>query len=375
MLLERRDLSKFWVVLVSLSRSLAASRVVWILLKERLQLRCTFDPILAVDIARVVTHIVLSIVQEATFTLHGHSYFVLTLIVPVTVERMSECLSILVTDWALLQMIVTNPLRKAQGILIICTVKARDTFRCYVRTVHSINAFGFMVAFGGAGKSWNTARSWGNGFGGTFGWAINPWSTLSRSCCNGTFDTRDAFWWGAWEWSTDCSESAGSNVAVNAWFATCFARFVTGTKQAVEVLTRRTFVSYFHSSSALVEMIARQWVFESTSFAVTVQVRPSVRTAYRRKEVVLSRSSIVLALCLQRPEAVQKVWAEVSSWATLAAYGPPAAVALNVVVAVGGVREVVGSVVRRVAGANWLWSRWTREVRTPWPAVYTGRDK
>jgi len=177
------------------------------------------------------------------------------------------------------------------------------------------------------------------------------------------------------EWSTDCADGASSNVAVNAWFATCFARIVTGTKQAVEVLTRRTFVSYFHSPSALEEMIARQWVSESTSFVVTVKMRPSVRTAYRRKEAVLSRSSVVLALCLQRPEAVQKIWAEVSSRPTLAAYGSPAAVALNVVVAVGGMREVVGCVVRRVAGAHWLWSRWTREVRTPWPAVYTGHNK
>jgi len=59
---ERRDLSTFWVVLISLTGSLAASRVVWILLTEDLQFRCTFDPILAVDIARVVTHIVLCIV-------------------------------------------------------------------------------------------------------------------------------------------------------------------------------------------------------------------------------------------------------------------------------------------------------------------------
>jgi len=172
-------------------------------------MRCTFDPILAVDIARVVTHIVLCIVQEATSTLHGHSYFALTLIVPVTVERMSECLLILFTDWTLLQRIVTHPVREAQGVLSIRTVKTRDTLRCYIRTVHSINAILFMVAFGGAGdarnatgslgtssgagNSWNTARGWGNGFGGTFGGAINPWSTLSRRCCRGTSETRDAF--------------------------------------------------------------------------------------------------------------------------------------------------------------------------------------
>ena len=167
----------------------------------------------------------LCIVQEATFALHGHSYFALTLIVPIAVERMSECLSILVADWALLQKIVTHPVREAQGLLIICTFKARDTFRCYIRTVHSINTFRFVVAFGGAGdarntarswstsggavKSWNTARSWGTssgavkprnttrgwgtGFGGTFGWAIYSWSTLPRSCSSGTIDTRDAF--------------------------------------------------------------------------------------------------------------------------------------------------------------------------------------
>jgi hypothetical protein len=58
---ERRDLSTFWVVLISLTGSIAASRVVWILLTEHLQLRCKFDPILAVDIAKVVTHIVLCI--------------------------------------------------------------------------------------------------------------------------------------------------------------------------------------------------------------------------------------------------------------------------------------------------------------------------
>jgi len=57
-LLERRDLSKFWVVLTSLTGSPAASRVVWILLKEHLKLRCTFGLILAVANARVVTHIV-----------------------------------------------------------------------------------------------------------------------------------------------------------------------------------------------------------------------------------------------------------------------------------------------------------------------------
>ena len=170
-------------------------------------------------------------------------------------------------------------------------------------------------------------------------------------------------------------DSASSNVAVNAWFASCFAGIVTGTKQAVEVLTRRTFASYFHSSRALEEMIARQWISESTSFAVTVKMMSSVRTAYRRKEVLLSRSSIVFTLCLQRPEAVQNVWAEISSRPTLAAYGSPAAVALNVVVAVGGMREVVFCVVRRIAGAHWLWSRWAREVRTPWPAVYTGHNQ
>ena len=141
------------------------------------------------------------------------------------------------------------------------------------------------------------------------------------------------------------------------------------------MLTRRTFASYFHSSSALVEMIARQWISESTSFPVTVKMGPSVWTAYRRKEAFLSRSSIMLALCLQRPDAVQEVWAEVSNRTTLAAYGSPAAVALNVVVAVGRVREVVGCVFRRVAGAHWLWSRWARGVRTPWPAGYTGRNK
>jgi len=152
---------------------------------------------------------VLCVVQEATSTLHGHSYFALTLIVPVTVERMSESLSILFTDWALLQRIVTHPVREAQGVLSIRTLKTRDTCRCYIRTIHSINAFRFMVAVGGArearnttgslgtssgaGNSWNTARGWGNSFGGTFGWAINPWSTLSRSCYRGTFETRDAF--------------------------------------------------------------------------------------------------------------------------------------------------------------------------------------
>jgi hypothetical protein len=122
---------------------------------------------------------------------------------------MSECLSILVTDWALLLRIVTYPLREAQGVLVICTFKARDTFRCYIRTVHSINTFWFVVAFGGAGdarnanrswgtsggavKSWNATRGWGSGFDGTFGWAINSWSTHSRSCSSGTIDTKDAF--------------------------------------------------------------------------------------------------------------------------------------------------------------------------------------
>ena len=60
-------------------------------------------------------------------------------------------------------------------------------------------------------------------------------------------------------------------------------------------------------------------------------MRPSVRTAYWRKEAVLSRSSIVYTLCLQRPEAVQNVRAEVGNRTTLAANGPPATVALNVV--------------------------------------------
>jgi len=52
----------FLSCLISLTGSLAASRVVWILLTEDLQLRCTFYPIFAVDIARVVKHIVLCIV-------------------------------------------------------------------------------------------------------------------------------------------------------------------------------------------------------------------------------------------------------------------------------------------------------------------------
>jgi hypothetical protein len=172
-------------------------------------LRCTFEAILAVDIAREVTHVVLCIVQEATSTLDGHSYFVLTLIVPVTVERMSECLSILVTEWALLQRIVTHPVREEQRVPIICTVKARDTLRCYMRTVHFIIAFQFMVAFGGAGDARNVPRSWSTSggtinsrntargrcteFEGTFGWAINSWNTLSGSCSSWTGDTRDAF--------------------------------------------------------------------------------------------------------------------------------------------------------------------------------------
>ena len=104
-------------------------------------------------------------------------------------------------------------------------------------------------------------------------------------------------------------------------------------------------------------------------------MRPSVRTAYWRKEAVLSRSSIVYTLCLQRPEAVQNVRAEVGNRTTLAANGPPATVALDVVVAVGGVREVVGCVVRRVAGAHWLWARRAREVLTPRPAADTGRSQ
>jgi len=59
---ERRVLSTFWVVLISLTGSLAVSWVVWILLTEHVQWRCTFDPIVAVDIARVVTHTALCIV-------------------------------------------------------------------------------------------------------------------------------------------------------------------------------------------------------------------------------------------------------------------------------------------------------------------------
>jgi hypothetical protein len=54
-------------------------------LTEHPQLCRSFGAMLAVDIAGVITHIVLGVVQESTPTLRGHGRFTLALIEPVAV--------------------------------------------------------------------------------------------------------------------------------------------------------------------------------------------------------------------------------------------------------------------------------------------------
>ena len=126
---------------------------------------------------------------------------------------------------------------------------------------------------------------------------------------------------------------------------------------------------YLEPTGALVIRVTRHGVPVSLPVAVTVEMTFPVRTAYRRQETVLSRGVIVLALGLQGPHAGVHCGAEVDSWSTLPAYRLPAGVALHVVVAVSGVREVVLIVCHRVQGARGLWPRGAVEVRAPPPAM------
>jgi hypothetical protein len=88
-------------------------------------------------------------------------------------------------------------------------------------------------------------------------------------------------------------------------------------------------------------MITRRWIFESASFTVTVKMRLSVRPTYRRQEALLSRRSIMFTFCIQGPEAIQNSRAEVDSRTTRTTDGLPIGVALDVIVTVCGVGEVV----------------------------------
>jgi hypothetical protein len=109
-------------------------------------------------------------------------------------------------------------------------------------------------------------------------------------------------------------------------------------------------------------MITRGRIPECAPFVGAVKMRLSVRPAYRRQETLLSCRGVVLTLRFQGPQAVEKCRAEVDRGTTSTADGPPAAVTLDVVVAVGGVREVVGCILCRAAGAYWLRPRWTGQV-------------
>ena len=66
----------------------------------------TFRPVVAFNIARIVTYIIFNTVQEATPTLHGYGLFPYTFVVPVTVERVCERFAIFMTHWTLRQRIV-----------------------------------------------------------------------------------------------------------------------------------------------------------------------------------------------------------------------------------------------------------------------------
>jgi hypothetical protein len=138
------------------------------------------------------------------------------------------------------------------------------------------------------------------------------------------------------------------------------------------VLLMRTFVSDFRSSRALVVVFTRRRVCVSAALTVAVSMRSPVRPTYGWQQALLSRSGVVFALRVQGPHAVEDFGAEVNSGATWTADGSPAAVALDVVVAVRGVGEVVECVVRRVAGAHWFGTRWAGRIRSPRPAVPTG---
>jgi hypothetical protein len=128
------------------------------------------------------------------------------------------------------------------------------------------------------------------------------------------------------------------------------------------VKTRRTFVSYFHSSGALVIMVTRRRILEGASCTVAVKMRLSVRSTYRRQETLLSRCSVVFALCFQGPQAIQKCRAEVDSGTTSTTDGLSPGVTLNVIVAVRGMRKVIGCIFCRVAGAHWFWPRGTGHI-------------
>jgi hypothetical protein len=109
-------------------------------------------------------------------------------------------------------------------------------------------------------------------------------------------------------------------------------------------------------------MITGRWISESASFTVTIKMRLSVGPTYRRQEALLSRCSVVFTFCIQGPKTIQNSRAEVDSGPTRTTDGLPAGVTLNVIVAVRGVREVVGCVLCGVAWAHWLWPRWTRHI-------------
>jgi hypothetical protein len=154
-----------------------------IILTEHLQLCCTFDAILAVDIARVITHIVLCVVQKSTSTLHGHGYFTLALVEPVAVQRVSECLPILLTNRTFWQRVFTVFVRKTHRDLVTFTVKTWDafwcclaviircTFRSCFRTIYSRNTIRNGGSFGHAVNSGNATRSWG----------VSGWTVYSRN--------------------------------------------------------------------------------------------------------------------------------------------------------------------------------------------------
>lgn len=88
-------------------------------------------------------------------------------------------------------------------------------------------------------------------------------------------------------------------------------------------------------------MITRRRIFESASFTLTVKVRLSVRPTYGGQETLVSRCSVMLTLCIHGPKTIQNSRAEVDGGTTRTADGLPIGVALNVIVTVRGVGEVV----------------------------------
>jgi hypothetical protein len=132
-------------------------------------------------------------------------------------------------------------------------------------------------------------------------------------------------------------------------------RLVAYSQLGIECLPLRTFHLYFASISAHVITVAVYVISLRVALAVALPVRP----ANRRQQTLPSGRFVVLTAGLERPHAVEGFGVEVGRGRAASADGSPAAVTLDVVVAVGGVREVVRDVFLRI-----LWTYWFRSWRT-----------